>query len=57
MSENVHFQPSQQQIKFAEIYVDTGKKLTQEKIAADIGVTSRNPRTKVRGTLPALAGY
>ena len=38
-SENVRFQPSPQQVKFAEVYLDTNKSLTHKKIAADIGVT------------------
>lgn len=41
MSENVRFQPKPKQIKFAEIYLDINKKLTQKEIANDIKINVR----------------
>jgi transcriptional antiterminator len=44
MSENVRFEANPEQIKFAEIYLDIDKKLTQKEIAEEIGITDRTIR-------------
>jgi len=46
MSEKFRFEPTSHQLKFAEIYLDTGKSLTQGKIAAELGVIDRTIRSK-----------
>ncbi len=40
MSENVTFEPKPEQLKFAEIYLDLGRKTINE-IAKEIGVSDR----------------